>query len=52
MNGELKILSGSAHPELVGRITDYLGVTQTDATVSAFPDGETFIKINENKYGY
>ncbi len=51
MNAELKILCGSAHPELVDRITEYLGVVRTDATVTAFPDGETFIKINENIRG-
>lgn len=51
MKPELKILCGSAHPELVNRITEYLGVPRTDATVTAFPDGETFIKINENIRG-
>lgn len=51
MHREMKILAGSAHPGLVDRITDYLGVARTDATVTAFPDGETFIKINENIRG-
>ncbi|MFV1993791.1 MAG: ribose-phosphate diphosphokinase [Verrucomicrobiales bacterium] len=47
----MKVLSGSAHPELSARIAEYLGVPITDAEVTAFPDGETFIKINENIRG-
>ena len=47
----LHILSGSAHPALADRISEYLGVKRTDATVTAFPDGETFVKINENIRG-
>ncbi len=48
---EMKILSGSAHPELAGRIAEFIGVPLGDATVSSFPDGETFVKINENVRG-
>lgn len=48
---ELKIVSGSAHPRLASDICDYLGVPLCDATVSSFPDGETFVKINENIRG-
>lgn len=47
----LRILSGTAHPALADRICNYLGVRRTDATVTAFPDGETFVKINENIRG-
>lgn len=47
----MKILSGTAHPALADRICQYLGITRTDATVNAFPDGETFVKINENIRG-
>ncbi|MEM8956101.1 MAG: ribose-phosphate diphosphokinase, partial [Verrucomicrobiota bacterium] len=50
-NGRLRILSGSAHPDLAKKIVEYIGVTGTDATVTAFPDGETFVKINENVRG-
>jgi len=32
-------------------IADYIGVPLGDVTVSAFPDGETFVKINENIRG-
>ena len=44
----LKIFSGTAHPELADEIAAYLGVPRSDATVKHFPDGETFVKINEN----
>jgi len=48
---ELKIFSGSAHRELAQRIAQCVGVPLGDATVSTFPDGETFVKINENVRG-
>lgn len=48
---EMKIVTGTAHPKLATAICDYLGVTLCDATVSSFPDGETFVKINENIRG-
>jgi ribose-phosphate pyrophosphokinase len=48
---EMKLISGTAHPELSREIADYIGVPLTDATVSSFPDGETFVRINENIRG-
>jgi len=48
---ELKIFSGSAHRELAERIAHCVGVPLGDATVDSFPDGETFVKINENVRG-
>ena len=51
MNSEMKIFSGSAHKELAQRIANYVGVPLGDATVDSFPDGETFVKINENVRG-
>ncbi len=47
----IKILSGSAHTELCDRICTHLKLPRTDATVTTFPDGETFVKINENIRG-
>lgn len=32
-------------------MADYLGTELSDCTVSTFPDGETFVKINENVRG-
>ena len=50
-NYQMKIFTGSAHRDLAQRIADYVGVPLGDATVSTFPDGETFVKINENVRG-
>jgi len=53
MNGspELRIFTGSAHRQLAQDIADYLGQPLGDATVTSFPDGETFVKINDNVRG-
>ncbi len=47
----MKVFSGTAHPELAEGIAKNLGVGLTDVNVTAFPDGETFVKINENIRG-
>jgi ribose-phosphate pyrophosphokinase len=47
----MKILTGSAHRELAERICGYIGVPLGDATVTSFPDGETYVKVNENIRG-
>src|SRR3954452_22337965 len=51
LHTEMKIFSGSAHRELAQRICAYVGMPLGDATVSSFPDGETYVKINENIRG-
>jgi ribose-phosphate pyrophosphokinase len=48
---ELKIFSGSANRELAQRICAFIGVPLGQATISSFPDGETYIKIDENIRG-
>jgi len=48
---QLKIFSGSAHLSLAQEIADFCQVPLGDATVSSFPDGETFVRINENVRG-
>jgi ribose-phosphate pyrophosphokinase len=48
---EMKIVTATAHPTLVSSICEYLGQPLCDATVTSFPDGETFVKINENIRG-
>jgi len=48
---EMKILTGSAHHELAQRICEFVGEPLADAIVDSFPDGETFVKINENVRG-
>lgn len=44
----MKLISGTAHPALAQGIAEFLGTQLLDANVEAFPDGETFVKINEN----
>ncbi len=48
---QLKVFSGSSNPELVRKICDYLCITAGEVTVTSFPDGETFVKFNENIRG-
>lgn len=47
----MKIISGTAHRELAERISQSVGIQLTDVTVNTFPDGESFVKINENIRG-
>ncbi|MGV3773786.1 MAG: ribose-phosphate diphosphokinase [Verrucomicrobiales bacterium] len=51
MNHQLHLFTGSAHPQLAADIASYLGHQLADATVTSFPDGETFVKINDNIRG-
>jgi ribose-phosphate pyrophosphokinase len=50
-NPEMRIFSGNAHPALARDICKYLGAELGNATVSSFPDGESFVRINENIRG-
>jgi ribose-phosphate pyrophosphokinase len=47
----VKIFSGTSNPILARSICAYVGVEQGKCSVSAFPDGETFVKIEENVRG-
>ena len=47
----MKLISGSAHPELAKELSAVTGIPLTDVTISAFPDGETLVQINENIRG-
>lgn len=47
----MKLISGTAHRALAERIAQTLGEPLADVHVTAFPDGETFVKINENIRG-
>ena len=49
--GELKIFSGSAHPELAKDIADFLGVKPGQARLRRFPDTEVSFQIDENIRG-
>ncbi|MEM6822014.1 MAG: ribose-phosphate pyrophosphokinase [Verrucomicrobiota bacterium] len=48
---DLQIFSGSANRELAQKIADYLGVGLGEATVTSFPDGESFVRYEENIRG-
>jgi ribose-phosphate pyrophosphokinase len=48
---EMKIISGSANRQLALRICDNIGVPHGQATIRTFPDGETYVKIEENIRG-
>lgn len=47
----LQIFSGSANRPLAEKIASYIGVELGSAQVTAFPNGETFVKFNENIRG-
>lgn len=47
----MQLFTGSSHPKLASDIASYLGVKLADATVTSFPDGESFVKINDNIRG-
>ncbi len=49
--GELKIFSGSAHPELAKDIAEFLGVKPGQARLRRFPDTEVSFQIDENIRG-
>ena len=47
----MKIFTGNANPALAQEICQNLGEPLGSATVNRFPDGETFVQINENIRG-
>lgn len=47
----IKVFGGTASTELTERICGYLHVERAQATVSAFPDGETLVKIEDDVRG-
>src|SRR2546427_12273805 len=49
--GELKVFSGSAHPELTREIAAFLGTTPGQARLRRFRDSEVSFKIDENIRG-
>jgi ribose-phosphate pyrophosphokinase len=49
--GELKIFSGSAHPQLAREIADFLGIPVGQARLRRFPDSEVSFQIDENIRG-
>ena len=50
-NSGPQVFTGNANPGLAKEIAEYVGVPLGEATVNSFPNGETFVKINENIRG-
>ena len=50
-NGQLKLFSGSAHPQLAREMADFLGVPVGRACLRRFPDSEVSFQIDENIRG-
>nr|WP_269522544.1 ribose-phosphate pyrophosphokinase [Coraliomargarita parva] len=47
----MKIFCGNSNPQLAEQICNYLNVPLGKATVKSFPDGESFVRIDENIRG-
>ncbi len=51
MNGQIKLFTGNANPELAKKIARFLHVKIGDAMVTTFSEGEIRVKINEDVRG-
>jgi len=49
--GDLKVFSGSAHPQLARQIAEFLGIPLGQARLRRFPDSEVSFQIDENIRG-
>src|SRR5512147_981043 len=47
----MKIFSGTSNPTLAKAIAESIGIGLGQCSISPFPDGETFVKIEENVRG-
>ncbi len=47
----MKIISGTAHPQLAQDIANEMSQSLCEAMVTTFPDGESFVQINESMRG-
>ena len=47
----MKVFAGNSNKPLAQAIAEYIGIPLGKSTVSTFPDGETFVKIEENVRG-
>ncbi len=50
--GELKLVCGTANPELADLIAGHIGVPVTDSRLRRFPDGEIDVKIQDSMRGH
>ncbi len=49
--GDIKVFSGSAHPQLASEIAEFLGVSLGQCRLRRFPDTEVSFQIDENIRG-
>jgi ribose-phosphate pyrophosphokinase len=47
----MKLISGTANPELAQKISEYLATPLVQTNITRFSDGEIFVEINENVRG-
>ena len=47
----MKVFAGNSNRPLAQAIAEYIGIPLGKSIVSSFPDGETFVKIEENVRG-
>ena len=47
----MKVFSGTANEPLANAICDYIGIKLGKCSIRPFPDGETFVKVEENVRG-
>ena len=50
-NDSLKIFTGSSNPVLAGAVCKYLGIPLGGAEIETFPDGEKFIRVEDDVRG-
>jgi ribose-phosphate pyrophosphokinase len=53
LNGDMNMIlfTGTSNPELGKKIADYLGMSLGKARFTQFPDGETFVKVEDDIRG-
>jgi len=51
MTSNLKIFTGRCHPALADSICEYLGIRPGRKSVTPFPDGELFVRLEEDVRG-
>lgn len=48
---DLRILSGTANPELAKEVAEYMGLSVTPIRISPFSDGEIYVQVQESVRG-
>ena len=51
LDGNLKVFSGSSNPSLTAKVCKYLNIKPGTAKIERFPDGERYIKLEDDVRG-